>query len=388
MDVDTFFERGFTQAVTALGDGDVRAWNEWWSRMTLQEEGRTLPALNIHLPKSSFGAYAGRNWTGVNFRKGILRDKGFSGYVLRKADFRNADLERCDFDHADLRGANFEGANLVGANFSRANLTGATLKGARLKRAILFQATLNRADLRSAEDVEFDDNPINGAIFTSRFGLIWTLLSGLIAFLRFVNRRFPMVGPDVLPGPTGTLDDRWSKLRRTYTGPRFALLLILLFMFLLPNILKTSALVAIGHAEANLMEMLTSADRPATSEARQGVSAAVAQGRTELVERIRAEYNRRPRYQVWQILLGMTEKRYAPVALAIVLVVFNFLRLLVTLMVAPMREAEERSHVTPAKIEYMTAYKLHKVVTALWFAAISELAFNVWIWLTTPVVII
>jgi hypothetical protein len=424
---------------------DVAAWNTFWFRTCLGLRGWKLPEdMDLNLPLALGTSIAGRDWTGVNFSNGSLTGKNFSNHVLDGAQLYHADLRGCMFVGARLRNANLEAANLAGADLRGADLTGANLKGARLKGTILTGAILDRADLRFAQDIRFDENPVEGARFSSRFG-IW-------------RPELPEAYSDWAER-IGSFDDRWSKLRRTYTGPRFALLLLLTLAFLVPRVLKTTALVVLGETEAGVMAMLErerartrapavpdaavaplgaiidradAAARDALDafearwrealaarraaawddvrddilrgkerivqslharveqskrEAERWLADQLARSRTAALEAIRAEYDARPRFRVWEVLLDLDRGRYHAVVLAVVLLVFNALRLLVTLMVGSLREAEERSHITPAAAEYALAYRLHLVTSALWIVAVADLAIAAYRWLNTPVVL-
>ena len=435
-----------------MDEPDVSKWNLFWMRhCNLRGQWKFPEDMDINLPMGLGTSIYGRNWTGVNFARASIPDKNFSNHILQNASFYHADLRRCAFVGAHLQGADLRGANLAVADLTQADLSGADLRGARLKGAILTGAKFKSADLRFAQDIEFDENPIEGAHFTSRVGLAWKFAPPLTATL-----------PEDFfdwAEPFGHLEDRWSKLRRTYTGPRYLLLLLLMIAFLLPHILQVATLVGLGQAEAYLID--TASRQPtsvSTSMSAEPSSAALAQivkqveapaqealvalesrwhdlltarraalwnemsrdltrARQEAAlalhakleaekedirrqasgvfaaadaafwQRVRREYDSRPRYRVWQLVLGLNRGAYAPAILAVILIVFNVLRTSVTVMVSSMREAEERSGVTPAKVEYAFVYRLHRLVSVLWLISITDLAYHFWLWLKTPVVL-
>ena len=450
-DLDSKLRADLHAAISALwqDEPDVSVWNQFWMKHCVFRGQWLLPEdMNLNLPKGLGTSISGRNWTGINLTRGTIRARNFSNHILRNGAFYHADLRECDFINARLEGADFRGAHLGGANFTGANLTGANLTGARLKGAILTGANLKDADLRFAQDIEFDENAVEGAHFTS-------LVS------RFATSPTEALPEDFFDWgePIGTLDDHWSKLRRTYTGPRFALLLLLTIAFLLPHIIQVTMLATLGQVESDLMSFasraavehlksdpiqpgISAADQlesqigDATREAvdtlesrwrallitrrvarwedlkqdmareksevltalnanlaarraelRQRVSDAFAFNAATTLQKVVSEYESQRRYRVWQILFGFDKGSYAPVILAIILIAFNLLRMTVTLMVSSLREAEERSGVTPSRREYTFVYGLHKTVSVLWIVAISELIYTFWVWLKTPVVL-
>lgn len=81
--------------------------------------------------------------------------------------------------------------------------------------------------------------------------------------------------------------------------------------------------------------------------------------------------------------------------LAVVLIVYSFLRLILTLVVGPQREEEERSGYTPAfgrmwRPSWSTYGWMvwpHHVVTFLMFVAIGTFVYHTWGWLMLDVFI-
>jgi hypothetical protein len=219
-ELDNSLKRELHEAITDLWKEkpDVTKWNDFWLRhCTFLGQWMLPDGMDLHLPMELGANIYGRNWTGINLSRLTLKgEKNFSNHNLRKAQFQHADLRGSAFVWADLREANLEAANLAGANFTGADLTGANLRGARLKGAKLSHAKLDRADLRLAQDIEFDENAIYRTHFTSRVGLAWRFAP--------LHQTLPEGYAD-WNEPFGKIEDRWSKLRRTYTGPRFALLL-------------------------------------------------------------------------------------------------------------------------------------------------------------------
>jgi hypothetical protein len=433
-------KRELVDAIEALwGEtSDVEPWNHFWLKRCAFNKGWKLPeGFDFNLPLGTGTSMLGRNWDNLNLGNGHFPGKNFSNYRLRSASLYHANLSRCSFVGADLTKSNLEAANLSGADFTDADLTNVNLKGARLKGAILKNARLDGADLRFAQDVELDENPIRGTRFLSRFG-------------RVLNRdNFPGEYVDWAE-PLGSFEDRWSRLRRKYTGPRFALVLLMTLAFFIPRIVKVAALVWLGQTETTVIEQVAAGRLGVTPEIVAAVdrwsgglrasgedalatldrnwmaayaSASISptvqrhidEARQAAIERLRASlarredrlrdeliellgrtrervfeqlqraYDRRPHVRVWQVLLELDSGRYYLTAMAVLLLVFNVARLAVTVMVGSLREAEERSHVTPGAIEYALPYKLHRVTSVLWYVAIAELGVELLRWLNTSV---
>ncbi len=99
----------------------------------------------------------------VNYVKGSLMYRDFSGQDLTKDNFDHANLRYSNLSHANMRGV-----RLFGAFLQRANLEGADLSYAVLDSAYLKQTNLKNAVLEGAfaMGAEFDDAIIDGADFT------------------------------------------------------------------------------------------------------------------------------------------------------------------------------------------------------------------------------
>ncbi len=144
--------------------------------------------------------------------------------------------------------------------------------------------------------------------------------------------------------------DPWSKLRRSYTGPRMAFNLIFLAAFFVPFFLKTAGWVAAYHVQAEVRESLTGLQEVAAildgenhPEAR-SISAVV----TSLSEQLPRPGSERWREsRVWRLVFGL-DREPAYWLSAIALLLYNVLRWMLTGLVAPMRDEEERSGVSPA----------------------------------------
>lgn len=216
---------------------------------------------------------------------------------LERADLENARLEHADLEgahleHANLRDAHLEHAylrdsHLEHANLFRANLEHADLRHAYLEDAILLEADLSSAELRDARGLRFDDNPIRDIRIE------------------------------------GNARDPWSILRRSYTGPWFFAHLLLLVLFFAPYAGKAIALTGVAEVHALVREQIAALEgEPISVSFRQ----------------TRAFY----------VLIGIEQGGLAFV-LGLFVVGYNGLRAVLTLRVSMLRDAEQRSFVSPSR---------------------------------------
>ncbi len=217
------------------------------------------------------------------------------GADLESARLDHADLEGAHLEHANLRDAHLEhsylrDAHLEHANLFRASLEHADLRHAYLEDAILLEVDLSSAELRDARGLRFDDNPIRDIRIE------------------------------------GNARDPWSVLRRSYTGPWFFAHLLLLVLFFAPYAGKAVALTGVAEVQALISEQIAALEgEPVPVSFRQ----------------TRAFY----------VLIGIKQGGLA-FGLGLFVVGYNVLRVLLTLRVSMLRDAEERSVVSPRLVEY------------------------------------
>jgi hypothetical protein len=72
-------------------------------------------------------------------------------------------------------------------------------------------------------------------------------------------------------------------------------------------------------------------------------------------------------FPVWKVLLALDTQQIAWTVLICLLAFYNGAKYLLTTIIAPMRDAEDRSQVTPAKVEYRTMIVPHYVVSTLFW---------------------
>jgi len=264
-----------------------------------------------------------RTLTGANFKEADLTGTDFRGAILSLANFNGAILIL-----ANLSGANFPGfANpemLINANLSNANLTHAIFTGLNLQGTILNNADLSSADLRRTQHCEFDQTCLRGAQLSPY------------------------------------CSDRWSELRRKYTGTRFFLTLLFLIAYFFPLAAQLLFWNAVGRVQA-----------------------------THYFD---AERNtdRLTQMTVFEKLISL-EQGWLYAILAILLVMYNVGRGLLTWRIGPMRDEEDRSGYTPEAAAFQQLYWVdHRIlrwlVYASWVSAVlliftiySGLGTTVWV---------
>jgi hypothetical protein len=246
---------------------------------------------------------------------------------LQEAHLEHADLQEAHLEHAGLYEAHLEHAYLYGAHLEHAGPYGAYLEhadlrmahleharviGAHLEHAYLFGAHLEHADLRSAhlEHADLQEAVLTGADVRGATGL------------RFDTNRVRDIHIE------GNATDPWSVLRRKYTGPLFFVHAALLVAFILPYIGKVLALTAADHA-ARALER--------------------APPLPHLADRAGVEIGSIP---AWKVLIGLDKAWWVP-TLGLVLLLYNLIRGVLTIRVGQLRDAEERSGITPTLGEYM-----------------------------------
>ena len=400
-----------------------------------------LRSVDGALPSNHEGSnFEGAQLTGANLAGNIL-----ARACLKDADLQMTYLVGASLAGADLRNARLDGADLRRADLRKADLSGASLREADLSGAKLHQANLDRADLHFVKGLEPDENSVFQTRFTNRAGIIW---KAFLSFYRVLYWLLNKVGlARGLDPVRPEVEDPWSTLRRVYTGPSFFITLLFLVAFVSPYLLQAALLSELSHLESRVVdsvgalldrdlkgepmepeelarlrrsvkeqaesvestfaEALHSA-REAGSRARglrrpslEGVDAvrqSVARSAERMesldsqVRRLKTDLNlviagtiQERRYPVWKILLRMDTGQYGWTLLICLLFLYNGLKWFLTTTVAPMRDAEERSHVTPARPEYMVLLPLHRVVSALFWVSLTVGLYTFYQWMTSPV---
>ncbi len=235
---------------------------------------------------------------GANFSGALCRNANFSGSSFQDANFSEANFYNAIFSDVECQHANFSGSDCSWASFSDAkcawsNFSGAVcvrtnFSGANCNSANFSKTVLEMADFSGAEVLSVDSLPLDST--------------------KIRDTRF-----------SPNASDKWSVLRRAYTGPAMLLNFVFTFLFFAPVIAKALGLWAFGQAQSGI-----------------GCSAeAVIPCRT---------------VPVWEILLGFHEPlsmAYVMPVLTVVLIIYQLWRFGLTRKISLMRDAEERSGVSP-----------------------------------------
>ena len=329
-------------------------------------------------------------------------------YQLATADFSGQELIGIDFRYADLRCANLKGANLSKANLYAADLSGADLRDSYGHSAIFSEANLLecRFDNSGYDSAKFDETHLGDANFY-RASLHQADFTN--AFLH--NAKFEAANLHGVAGfvPSSTLirdarfaitsTDLWSQLRRSYTGPRFIVNLLFLVVFLIPYLAKAVYWRGVNQSQLFL----------------EATSQHVANTEMQSLYLCLAEECMQT--SIWYLILGL-DRPLSYWLLGVILIAYNFLRGILTFLVAPLRDEEERTGYSPrhdlyyrkpfdkfdstnpagkmaALSDFLTRLREsygwmripHKLVVGLFYFAIVSFLWHMYGWLTLTVYI-
>jgi hypothetical protein len=85
-------------------------------------------------------------------------------------------------------------------------------------------------------------------------------------------------------------------------------------------------------------------------------------------------------YPLWQVVLGVHENEWSAwlwAFAALLLAAYNIVRYFLTLQIAPLRDAEDRSSATPARGAYLPLYAWHERISPIFWIARVLLVVNV-----------
>lgn len=401
-----------------LKEGGVDAWNKWRKQKPgeipvlrgADLSGLTLKQCDFLCAHLQGAILVGANLEGALFGPAHLENADLSNANLKRAmlkmayldgaKFMSADLERASLRKAELRKVNFVGANLPGAKFAHATLKGATFHEANLTGAEFVQANLVDVSFMAAnlEGANLRGACLGGANFRSANLASADLrnTTGLALDSTFVrNAQFDARAKDL-----------WSVLRRNYTGPRMLFTMFFLFAFILPFALKTSGWVTVNQVQRRFDPIVDMLDvelgklSNAKHETAQELSR-LARDLKDYLPRENSSHWKRSR--VGKLVIGMDENwlTWMP---ALAMVFFNLFRAGLTFIVAPMREAEERSGWSPTLFpvnglksvfkdpgqlleSYWWLRWPHKAMKVLWVIAIVSFCVHLGRWFWLPVFI-
>lgn len=388
------------------------------------------------------------NHRAVRFPGARLRNVNFCKADLAGACLDNADLTRAHLRGASLVGATLRGAKLQGADLrdtllGEADFTGANLAHARFEGADLNHVIFDEANLASATGILFDANSVRGTRFSKPPGIVERLVFLLGRGFQWLMRRYIPSRERLEPLPK---PDLWTQLRHAYTGANFFIALLFLVAFMMPYVAQAVLLAQIGRTENAFVtavgvvttketdnaaglpnqrgeprrllreivafEQELAATANATREAVR-LSSRIADVASAAIDELRASLIRAAdamatlearitalredvaklapdsmhdrRYPIWKILLGIDTGELGWTLLISLLFVYNALRWFLTTNVAPLRDAEERSSITPAKAEYISFKPLHLAVQWLFWLSFGSGVYTFFGWMTMPV---
>lgn len=378
---------------------DAGSWNRWRDlnpEVIPMLSGADLKEVDLSGRNLRGAQLDGADLTGAKLRRAMLED----------ASLREAILYKANLDMADLTGANLEDADLLKATASNAILSNVNAHGARFAGAVIRDSQLSRSDLSDTDLREADFHGSDLRRVQMERAILWTTHFDEADLRAATGMRFDeTIIRNTKFSPRSR--DRWSTLRRHYTGPRYAITLILLIAFALPYFAKAAGWVAAARTQEAIGAALVEAEgRMAALVKTEAGGASVA---SEVIHSIqdrlpvKGDLNWR-RAQVWELLLGVDKGIWYFLSTC-VLLLYNILRGLLTFVVGPMRDEEERSGVSPPhRVEGKTPGKRflywlrrgwaesyawlwlpHRIVTVLFAVAVGSFLFHAVNWLSLGV---
>lgn len=263
-----------------------------------------------------------------------FNDLDLKGAFLYKVNLTKANLSGCDLRHAFLGHADLKNSNLQNANLHHANLYAADLESAEFKGCQLREAQLSNANLRDAKNFVLDGNQITGALFSH------------------------------------DSQDPYNVLRRTYSGPKFVLVLIFSLLAFLPIFFEIAILKTVGTLQdkvhAELLDPL-SKELPRSTIGLKGWE----------------------RVQIWKVITDFSSG-VGPFSLNLAIILYNIARFRITLKMSQLAYEEERSgKFAPFREHYYNRiWPLHQYALR-WVLVLSVLATAVkcfvgltdWVWI-------
>ena len=305
-----------------------------------------------------------------------LRGLSFDDTVLTDCVFTGSEIRDCTFHRATLINVKFRGT-LAGVNFGRAIL-----------KAVVFydKLRLENCELPNAEleNCSFDEGTFDSCDL-SRAKFREVNLRGVdfgyspVRLVEFVNcdmrdtRRLCLDENFLLHNTSSPyISEPWSRLRRSYTGPRMAFNLIFLATFFTPLLLSSFFWLEVNRAErvagaeiGALRTALTSSLSISRAESR--VIRSVVRRLDEI--RLCPGYGCR-QYSIWQLVLGVQRQGSFWIFSAL-LIAYNIGRLVLTFVVGPLRAEEDRSAHTPPRWPALSTEGKWCVRVARWVSQLN-----------------
>jgi len=364
------------------------------------------------------------NLQGANLVKANLEGADFSGSCARpevfmrgapafvleaEASREGATLDDAILAGANLRGANLRGSRLWGADLEGADLTGATLTRAELHRAYLHRAIFENAFLIGVEGADFDENYLRGAVLGPRASAPWFALRRkytgtmaalhlmlLLAFLTpHIVRALFWAGVADVQGATGAalviMKSRAADLERSERNSVEAARADVERRLEAIGRLAPKALPEISEIQRRVDEGIAAAQKRVTTlseplgqldpkclapRCREWTVAALLVGADETSRRLAALHSSPPQQSGWIRAGWALGRALAPTGVALLLLLYNALRIALTVRVGLLRDAETTSSWTPAYGQYRRLRWMHWGMNALVFVALSYLGLH------------
>ncbi|MEM9665487.1 MAG: pentapeptide repeat-containing protein [Bacteroidota bacterium] len=364
---------------------------------------------------------------GANFRFTELDKAIFTFAKLRHTNFMNARLEKAAFFRSQLEEVNFEFARLGGAGFELAQMERVSFKGAQL----------NDADLRGAQGYILDECEVRGTRFDPDAKDPWSvlrrsytgpmLLFNVILLIAFVTPLFLQIA-------------FWGGVNRAQEAASLAAERTAAASVSADSSVqaRTDMLIArLGARNQSLVDQIsdlsTKGEWNRLSEVLRQSAIRVQEGDAEAARLIRSLdsaitallpdsslftpclQNKCQEHLVYTLLFsgpGLqtsgskadsvqsdssireasrrdTGVAFLPTLGAIMLTaglfVYNGLRAYLTRRVGLLRDAEERSQITPGRTEYEELFTFHRVLVVLLWVSVAAFVYNALYWLSLPV---
>jgi hypothetical protein len=294
----------------------------------------------------------------------------FNRALIHKSTFVDTTLAACEMQSVRAEDSAFDGVKVSNSIDAQP----CTFAASQFQRCTFLDADLGEASLQGARFVDCDLSRASGLVFDNTF------------------LRATVFSPRV--------DDRWSLLRRTYTGTNMVFTLIALVIYFLPFIFEATYWSGVTRLQFGVLQASEKfqqvVDRLPPSSQRELAEAVLQRVVPMEFEQCVASGQESPVaptkcLPLWKVLMGFHEGWIA-VTLALLLLTYNATRLALTWLVSCMRDDESWSwHTPPRKWPEQTPwYRVpaemthhygwliwpHSVVKVLFFVAVSAAIYH------------
>jgi len=393
-DGDTELSKAFSvQAAAGAKLAIVRLDSTIWEKWRESEAGRVphiqsatfcvaLENIRFDGATISHSVFTGESLNACTFNRASLSDVEFRGNLTainfgrarltNVIFYDNIPFRNCHFQNAELESCRFEEGRFTSCDLSRGKFRSVIFRGVDFGRSATYLAEFVNCDMRKTRGLRLDENLLSQSIFS--------------AYAR----------------------EPWSRLRRSYTGPKMAFNLIFLATFFTPLMISSFSWLEMNHAEqiAN-SEIVALRGRLVGQLSKSGMRADLQEALIKELDSFKlCPDGGCRRYQIWELLLGF-QRAGAFWIFSALLVAYNAARFVLTLLVGPLRAEEDRSSLSPPRYPavspegcwwlrrarqlfslktcYAWLIPIHWFVVVAGFIATAAAIINGWRLLTTPV---